>query len=111
MAAKISLLTLAVFVSLGLPSFAQSTGEVNPLEGFDTYEQDSRTNNGIDSRTVFDLIHRMQTGSFSVDYEAVQSQQQKGIKDEAAEFRAKQRERLQQQQGGTAPLQPIEGPQ
>ncbi|MGL5083337.1 MAG: hypothetical protein ACRC8A_17800 [Microcoleaceae cyanobacterium] len=110
MAAKISLLALAVFASLGTPSFAQSNNEVDPLEGFDTYEQDSRTNDGIDSRTMFDLIHRMQTGGFNIDYDAAQSQQQQSIKDAAAEFRTKQRERLQQQQGGAAPVQSVEGP-
>ncbi|NJO44762.1 MAG: hypothetical protein HC835_03525 [Oscillatoriales cyanobacterium RM2_1_1] len=104
MTLKVSSLALATFAGLAIavPSFAQTSSTIDPLEGFDTYEQDTTTDSGINSQTMFDLIHKAQTGRFNVDYQEAQRQQQRSIQDAAAEFRAKQRQRLQQD-GGVAP--------
>lgn len=97
-----------VSVSLLLPQsiWAQTT-DVNPLEGL-TSEQSSdpfsRTNDG-NSFGVFDLIHRANLGS-GPNLEEYNSQQNESLNTAAAEFRRKQRERLQVQQQ-TTPTNPV----
>ncbi|MGF1495055.1 MAG: hypothetical protein ACFBSC_21940 [Microcoleaceae cyanobacterium] len=112
--AKISVAAL-IAISSGLltvlPGNAQETNQINPLEGLDTYEGTRKTDGGIDSQTVFDLIHQAQTGRFNIDVNTIRADQQQGIQDAAAEFRAKQRERLQQRESAEVEGTPAATPE
>ncbi len=99
-------------ISFLLPklSLAQTT-DVNPLEGLNSEQSSdpfSRTNEG-NSFGVFDLIHRANLGS-GPNVDNYSSQQNESLNTAAAEFRKKQRERLQVQQQST-PTNPVTTPQ
>lgn len=101
---------ISVSLLLPQPSWAQTTS-VNPLEDLNSEQssdQFSRTNEG-NSFGVFDLIHRANLGS-GPNIEDYSSQQNESLNTAAAEFRKKQRERLQVQQQAT-PTNPVITPQ
>lgn len=77
-------------------SLAQQNNTINPLQDFNSQSNDKGTSLGIDQSTMYQLIHRAQMGTLDLDVNAVYDQQQDNIQDAAAEFRAKQRQRIQQ---------------
>lgn len=77
-------------------SLAQQNTTINPLQDFNSQSNDKGTSLGIDQSTMYQLIHRAQMGTLDLDINAVYDQQQDNIQDAAAEFRAKQRQRIQQ---------------
>lgn len=97
---------ISVSLLLPQPSWAQTTN-VNPLEDLNSEQNSdpfSRTNEG-NSFGVFDLIHRANLGS-GPNLDDYSSQQNESLNTAAAEFRKKQRERLQVQQQ-TTPTNPV----
>lgn len=79
---------------LSQPGVAQQN-TVNPLQDFNTQHNDNGTSVGIDQSTMYNLIHRAQMGTLDVNPNAVYDQQKDNIRDAAAEFRAKQRQRFE----------------
>ncbi|MEL7034390.1 MAG: hypothetical protein AAFO04_02040 [Cyanobacteria bacterium J06592_8] len=84
-------------------SLAQQNTTINPLGDFNSQSNDKGTSLGIDQSTMYQLIHRAQMGTLDLDVNAVYDQQQDNIQDAAAEFRAKQRQRIQQGTPEVAP--------
>jgi hypothetical protein len=96
-----------VSLLLPQPSWAQAN-RVNPLQDFDPQENSSDPFSGgkePDSFGIFDLIHRAQLGTnrSSQDFSVEQNE---SLDAAAAEFRARQRQRIQGQQQ-TIPANPV----
>jgi hypothetical protein len=105
--------TVAVSVMsllLPQPNWAQTIG-VDPLQDLNSEENGDpfSGNNEGNSYGVFDLIHRARLGS-GPNLEDYNSDQNQKLNTAAAEFRKKQRERLQVQQQAT-PTNPVATPQ
>lgn len=87
-----SIAGFSISLLLPQPSFAQST-QVNPLQDLQpeqTSDPFARTDRG-DSFGIFDLIHRATLGSPG-------SLEEQNLDEAAADFRARQKQRIQQQQ-------------
>jgi hypothetical protein len=97
-------------VSLLLPqlSWAQAT-RANPLEDFETQEnRNDPFSSGKEQDSfggVYDLIHRAQMGNMR-SWEDFSAEQNENLNDAAAQFRARQRQRIQGQQQ-TSPANPV----
>lgn len=93
--------------TLGCPQSSHALPATNaqPLQDlFPTKDNTDPFSSRGDGSAVFDLIHRANLGP-SRSLEDFSSEQQKNLTDAAAQFRAKQRQILQQQ----APTQPSDG--
>jgi hypothetical protein len=92
----------AGIVLLSAPALAQSASS-DPFRGVGSSDQDPNAfgDSGLD---MFELLHRAQQGGLRDPYE-FSNQQQESINSEAADFRTRQREALQQQ-SGSDPLTP-----
>ncbi len=86
----------ASVLMLSQPTLAQQQTSINPLQDFNSRNSDSDSSVGIDQGTMFDLLHKAQQGFFDVNPTTVLTEQRQGIQDAAAEFRAKQRQLMQQ---------------
>lgn len=85
-------------IALITPAQAQTAGDVDPLEDFQTNDggSDIFGGNGADSTSIFNLIHNlMLTNGTTLDQ--FNRQRVENIEDEAASFRESQMQRLQQQ--------------
>ena len=91
----------ASVLMLSQPTLAQETS-INPLQDFNSRNSDSDSSVGIDQGTMFDLLHKAQQGFFDVNPTTVLTEQRQGIQDAAAEFRAKQRQLIEQRSTNVA---------
>lgn len=98
---------MAALVMPSAPSFAQADdATVQPLEDLKTQDNRDPFSSNSDYTGVFDLYHRMQLG-IGGNLNEFTRQQGELINDEAALFRERQRQLLQQQQQ-TPSVPPVE---
>lgn len=98
--------------SLVMPqlSWAQTATNVNPLQDFNSSEQNQdpfSSHNDGNSFSMFDIIHRANLGS-NISIDDYSAEQNESLNNAAAEFRKKQLQRMQQQ---ATPVDSVNPPQ
>jgi hypothetical protein len=90
-------------IALNTPAHAQTAGEVDPLEDFQTNDggSDIFGSNGADSTGVFNLIHNLMLNN-GTPLDQFNRQRSENITTEAESFREAQMQRIQLQESSPA---------
>lgn len=101
-----------VSLLLPQPSWADPNNEANPLKDFETQRNNdpfSSSRDDADGFGVFDLIHRATLGN-NRSLQDYSTEQNENLDAAAAQFRSRQRERIQGQDQPT-PVNPVTTPE